>query len=432
MRTAALLGAALATCLVLPIAARQEADVTIGVPGRASQTPWAAALGDVVAVAFGAQGPAGAADVYVTVSLDSGRHFADPVGVNTLPGDARLGGELPPRIALVARRDATPEIVVAYGARTTGSEIRITRSIDGGRTFSPSRSLQAPGAPGDRGWHAMAIDSQGTAHVMWLDHRGLAASTTAEGHQGTRGHHANAATAEQAALDGVALAQHSGLYYARDGGPASSERELLTGVCYCCKVALAATPRGGLLAAWRHVYPGNIRDIAFIASEDGGRHFDAARRVSVDDWHLAGCPDDGPALAVDGRGTAHIAWPTVLDGSAPEGALFYASSTDARTFSARVRVPTLGGPRPMHPQVMADSGGGVYVAWDEGIDGARQAAVRSVRFDPAGRPTFGVPRRLGQPGTPSAYPLLVPTPAGPLAVYVSGRAGDSVIRAARF
>jgi hypothetical protein len=124
--------------------------------------------------------------------------------------------------------------------------------------------------------------------------------------------------------------------------------------------------------------------------------------------------------------------PTVLDGPTPEGALFYASSSDARSFSTRVRLPTLGGPRPMHPQVMADPGGGVYVAWGEVIDGTRQAAVSRVRFDEAGKPSFGIPRRLGQPGTPWSYPLLVATPAGPLAVYVSGRAGTSVIRADPF
>ena len=100
---------------------------------------------------------------------------------------------------------------------------------------------------------------------MWLDHRGLAAGRTPQGHHGGEaGHHLDAAAAEREAIDGVALAQRSGLYYAGDGSSATSERELVKGVCYCCKVALATTPRGGLLAAWRQVYSGNIRDIAFM------------------------------------------------------------------------------------------------------------------------------------------------------------------------
>jgi len=368
------------------------------------------------------------------VSRDGGAHFGEPVRVTRAGEEARLGGELPPRVGLAARGVETPEIVVAYGARgQQGTEIRIARSSDGGRTFAAARPLQAPGTAGDRGWHAMALDNRGTAHVMWLDHRGLAAGRAPQGHHGGEvGHHVDAAAAEREAIDGVAAAQRSGLYYAADGSGATPERELVKGVCYCCKVALATTPRGGLLAAWRQVYSGNIRDIAFMASTDGGQHFGTPGRVSVDEWQLAGCPDDGPALTVDATGTAHIVWPTVIDGPTPEGAIFYASSRDLKTFSARVRVTTLGGPRAMHPQVMAGTDGRVYIAWDEVIGGVRRAAVRDLRFDDGGRPEFGSPRQLGTGDAPGSYPFLVSTPAGPLALVVSGKPGDTIIRVARF
>jgi hypothetical protein len=257
--------------LVGSATARQAADITIGVPGLSNQTPWAASLGNVVAIAFGAQGPSGRADVYVAVSQDGGGHFGEPVRVNGAGEEPRLGGELPPRVGLAARDAQTPEIVVAYGARgQQGTEIRIARSSDGGRTFAASRPVQASGAAGDRGWHAMTLDSRGVAHLMWLDHRGLAAGRTPQGHGGEAGHHVDAAAAEREAIDGVALAQRSGLYYAGDESGATSERELVKGVCYCCKVALATTPGGGLLAAWRQVYAGNIRDIAFMSSTDAG------------------------------------------------------------------------------------------------------------------------------------------------------------------
>jgi hypothetical protein len=59
------------------------------------------------------------------------------------------------------------------------------------------------------------------------------------------------------------MAQFSGLYYSTGAG----ERELAKGVCYCCKVALAAGTSGSLFAAWRHVYQHNIRDIAFLVSK---------------------------------------------------------------------------------------------------------------------------------------------------------------------
>ena len=111
---AAALGAA------LPLGATVT-GVTLAVPGRSNQTPWAAALGPFVAVAWGAQVTDGKPDVFVAVSRDSGHTFGPAVRVNDIEGEARLGGELPPRVALVPRSGGVPEIVVAYGAKTTGT-----------------------------------------------------------------------------------------------------------------------------------------------------------------------------------------------------------------------------------------------------------------------------------------------------------------------
>ena len=50
-------------------------------------------------------------------------------------------------------------------------------------------------------------------------------------------------------------------------------------------------------------------------------------------------PDDGPAIGVDGRGTVLLAWRTVIGGADPEGALFYASTSDGRTFTPESESP---------------------------------------------------------------------------------------------
>ena len=104
------------------------------------------------------------------------------------------------------------------------------------------------------------------------------------------------------------MAQRSKLYLAaldRSAPP----HAVTGGVCYCCKTALAAGDDGSLHMAWRHVSPGSIRDIAFTSSRDGGRTFAAPIRVSEDKWELEGCPDDGPAMAVDHQNHVHIIWP---------------------------------------------------------------------------------------------------------------------------
>src|ERR1700710_3157521 len=93
----------------------------------------------------------------------------------------------------------------------------------------------------------------------------------------------------------------------------------LAGVCYCCKTSLVTGDDGSLYAAWRHVYPGNIRDIAFTVSRDSGRTFADPVRVSDDRWVLDGCPENGPAMAIDGRNRVHIVWPTLVSGSTAGG-----------------------------------------------------------------------------------------------------------------
>ncbi|HXE79749.1 MAG TPA: sialidase family protein [Vicinamibacterales bacterium] len=391
-------------------AAGRSAVITLDVPGRADATPWIAASGPFAAVVWGARDGSGT-DVFAAVSRDGGSTFGPPVRVNKGPGEARLGGELPPRVALThARGSAPPEIVVVWTARGEQTAIKVARSRDGGRTFGAPALLQSPRAPGDRGWPSVAVDASGRVHAVWLDHRGLAEHRTA-----SRDHR------RHAPHDGVAMAQRSGLYYASlavASGEATPERELAKGVCYCCKTALAAGQDGALYAAWRHVYPGNLRDMAFTMSADGGRTFSQPVRVSEDAWAIDGCPDDGPAIAVDERGVVHLVWPTVIGDDAPEGAIFYASTRDGVRFTPRVRVPTLGGTRPSHPQIAVDRNGRIFVAWDESIDGERIAVVRELWPRTGGTPEFGPVIRLAEDA--ASYPVLAATDRGLIAAWTVG------------
>jgi hypothetical protein len=114
----------------------------------------------------------------------------------------------------------------------------------------------------------------------------------------------------------------------------------------------------------------------------------------------------------------------------PQGALFYASTSDGRTFTPRVRIPTLGSPKPSHPQIVADDRGRLVVAWDEVIDGQRIAVVRELHqassSSSGGAITFGEPLRLTT-SEASTYPVLASTSRGLLAVWTSGAAGASSI-----
>ena len=172
--------------------------VSLDVPGRSDSTPWIAASGSFVAVAWGATAT-GKTDVFLAVSSDGGATFGSPVQVNTVPGEARLGGELPPRVGLKpGRGSSTPDVTVLWTARGHATEIKTATSRDGGMTFGAPVTLQARGAAGDRGWPALAIDQESTVHAIWLDHRGLAAHRTASGQAGH----------QSGTHDGVAMAEY--------------------------------------------------------------------------------------------------------------------------------------------------------------------------------------------------------------------------------
>ena len=354
------------------------AALTLAVPGRANSTPSVSADGAFVVVAWSASLPAGSTDIFAAVSRDGARTFGDAVRVNDIVGDARVNGEQPPRVALVPRRGMAPSITVVWTTKgQQGTRIVSARSDDGGRSFGPAASVANSEAAGNRGWENAVANPAGQVFAVWLDHREMADHSMAAGHH-QHGEDPASAKPASAKPDGVAMAQMSKLYIgAIDGSLAP--RPVTPGVCYCCKTAFASGADGALYAAWRHVYPGNLRDIAFTVSRDGGRTFAAPVRVSEDKWTLEGCPDDGPAIAVDAANRVHVVWPTLITDAKtgePAVGIFYATSTDGRRFTTRTRVPTQGVAH--HPQIALDSKGTPTLAWDEGANGTRRVVFGSV------------------------------------------------------
>jgi hypothetical protein len=228
--------------------------------------------------------------------------------------------------------------------------------------------------------------------------------------------------------DGAAVAQLSQIFFAKlnDRG---SARAIAPGVCYCCKTALTVGTDGSIVAAWRHVYPGNIRDIALTKSSDGGRTFAPPVRVSEDNWVLNGCPENGPAVAVDETNRIHIVWPTLVhDSRGGESlALFYATSREGQRFTKRQRIPTEGVPR--HPQIAVGPAGKITVAWDEQLTGARRVVIARGTADYSNPVRFTRESVTEEAGT---YPVIASLLDGTLVAWTSGSTADSVLRVARY
>lgn len=384
---------------------------TLGVPGAVNSTPSLAVLGRMVAAVWTATKD-GTVNVYLATSSDGGATFAEPRRVNDQDGDVSANSEQPPRVAITGS-GAARALTVLWSKRNEGPQrarrdaIRMARSTDGGRTFSPARYTHDPAFSGARGWESLTAGAAGTVHAVWLD-----------------GRDAEKKIAEATAHTGMA---HKGqppqdVYHgtiAPDGRMVESL--IATGVCFCCKTAVAVDTRGGVYAAWRHIFPGSMRDIAFAKSTDGGRHFNPLVRVSEDKWELNGCPEDGPSLAVDAAGVIHIAWATLVSEGEPHKALFYATSRDGKMFSPRARVPTAGVTNPGHPQMVLTPDGGAAITWDEMADGVRRVSFTRVSRTGAFRP----PQALSASET-SSHPVMVRSGAGGVLVaWTSRAAADS-------
>ena len=410
----------------VPVGTRAADNVTIGVPGRTNANASVASSGAFVGVAWAARTEDGVTDVYSSTSRDGGRTFSVPVRVNQVAGDASVSGEQPPRIVLTPGPTATPRITVLWTAKSpNGTRLVSARSADGGKTFGAAAALPGSAAGGNRGWESAAVTAKGDVVAVWLDHR----ETAPPGGAAAAHQHGDTVQAQVPAADGVARAQLSQIFFADLNRP-SSARSLTAGVCYCCKTSIATGSGGTIVAAWRHVYPGSVRDIAVAKSADGGRTFTAPVRVSDDNWVLNACPENGPAVAVDATNAIHVVWPTLLPGASgaePTLALFYATSRDGVHFSKRQQLPTEGAAR--HPQMDVDESGDIIVAWDEQAKSVRRAVIGRGRVD-----GNGILRLTRQPvdDESATYPVVSSLPGAALVVWTSGTGNASVLRVERY
>ncbi len=415
----------------LPGHAADSPTTSVAVAGRSNADASIAARDEVVVLTWAATSADGATDVFAAASRDGGRIFGAPQRVNDVAGEAKITGEQPPHVVLVPHGSTMPAIVVVWTARgAIGTRLLWARSDDGGRSFTHAAPVPGSDAPGNRGWEATTVDAKGRVLGIWLDHRELADATGAS--TGMTHNHAHDAGSPpratgSASADGSARAQASKLYFARLGDDRA--QPITGGVCYCCRTALATGRDGAIYAAWRHVYPGNVRDIAITVSRDQGRSFSPPARVSEDRWALDGCPENGPALAVDGRNVVHVVWPTLVRATtgAENLALFYATSRDGRQFSPRRRIPTDGTPR--HPQVAIAANGAVVVAWDEEAHGTRRVVAASLGAAEA--TTLTLTRLPLAASARAEYPAIAVTNAGIAIAWTSGLGAESAIQIQR-
>ncbi len=163
-------------------------------------------------------------------------------------------------------------------------------------------------------------------------------------------------------------------------------------VCDCCPTDAAMTAAGPVVV-YRDRSDDEVRDIASVIWADGA--WSSPIRVYEDDWQIAGCPVNGPAVDAAGS-TVVVAW-----FSAPEGKALVrtAFSTDGgRSYSTPILVD---GENPFgRVDVALLDSGEALVLWlarapeDEESSDSPRALLRLRRISPRG--AAGAPLTLAQ------------------------------------
>ena len=167
-------------------------------------------------------------------------------------------------------------------------DVVLSRSGDGGKTWSPPVKVNNDGTPTEHGFASLWPQSRDSLGIAWLDGR----NTAGEAHGGHEEHGGGAMTLRVANFD-ASLRK-------------SAETELDPRTCDCCQTDVAMTSRGPLLV-YRDRDGDEIRDIVTTRFDHGA--WTLPRKVHDDRWKMPACPVNGPAIAASGA-QAWVAWYT--------------------------------------------------------------------------------------------------------------------------
>jgi hypothetical protein len=291
------------------------------------------------------------------------------------------------------------------GAGTYAYGVRISQSADGGKTWSPPVTPHRDSSQTEHGFVAMWHEGE-TLGAVWLDGRKF--KKPVPGAPASSGHDAG----NEMMLVSTTLSSNGSL---------GREVRLDERTCDCCLNAAVMTSSGPIVA-YRNRTHDEIRDI-YVTRRVGGV-WRAGTPVHNDQWKIAACPVNGPALAANGARVA-LAWFTAPGDSGRVNVAF--SDNAGATFGAPVRVD--GGSPAGRVDVVLLPDGAALVTWVERV-GGDVAAVRARRVGRDG--SVGAPLTIASSSAARSSGFPRSTVAGANVLFawtVPGR--PSAVRVAR-
>ena len=191
-------------------------------------------------------------------------------------------------------------------------DIKLTSSIDQGKTWKPSTILHDDGKQAEHGFVSI-LPYQNNFFIAWLDGR----NTVMEGMEHHEGHHG------QMSLRAAIVDKE---------GKKVNEWELDERTCDCCQTSASLT-NDGPIVVYRDRSVDEIRDMSIVRWVNNQRT--KPEPVYADNWKIEGCPVNGPRVVANQNNVA-IAWYTVPEGKSKVNIIF--SKDGGASFGTPVQI----------------------------------------------------------------------------------------------
>lgn len=194
-----------------------------------------------------------------------------------------------PMIASDGGSNLVAHLLNKSGTSTYAYDVQVFLSSNDGSTWKSPFVLHDDGKQAEHGFVSLAPFKEGI-FIAWLDGR----NTAMEG------------------MDNMKGMDHSGHHGAMSlravilgyDGTKTQEWELDNKTCDCCQTAAAITDKGPIVV-YRDRSDEEIRDMSIVRLVNGS--WTKPKPIHRDNWKIAGCPVNGPRLAVD-RNRVAVAW----------------------------------------------------------------------------------------------------------------------------
>lgn len=381
-----LIPALLATALSTPSRAQPTNEVILARVPQSGIQPQVVVQDKVVHLIYLAGDPK-ASDVFYVRSTDDGQSWSVPLRVNSQPGSAVAMGTIRGAQLAVGRggrvlvawngsSQAEPRnAAVPASAQKFGTNpMLFSRLNAAGTAFEPQRNLMSRTFNLDGGG-SLAADDAGRVYVAW---------------------HANDQEGQSESGRRVFLSLSTD-----DGATFAPEKPISSvslGACGCCQLKVWAGSGGQVALLYRSAQEKINRDTYFLQSTDAGGSFTTTK---LHPWQINMCPMSSYALVERATGKL-AAWESEKQ--------IYFSSLDASGQPAAILAAPGSGPNRKYPALAVDSRGEALLAWTEGTVWGRGGKLDYQRLDATNKPVGELKILAGVPAW--SYPAVFTRPDG--------------------